>query len=284
MDVSRLQGRTALVTGAGSGIGRETALLLARRGADLVLCDVNEKGLKQTEEAVRALGRDVLARRVDVASREEMRDFAGEVHGRVEAVDLLVNNAGVGIGGGFLDTSLEDWDWIVGINLFGVVHGCHFFIPPMLARRRGGHVVNLSSAAGYLATPVLAAYSTTKFGVLGLSEALREELRPHGIGVTAICPGIVNTNITRTTPLRGAADTPENRERMVRMYERRNYGPERVAANILRAVQRNRAVAPITPEAWGMYVLKRLSPSFTAWISRRLGQRAQQAAAVPPSR
>lgn len=284
MDVSRLQGRTALVTGAGSGIGRETALLLARRGADLVLCDVNEKGLKQTEEAVRALGRDVLARRVDVASREEMRDFAGEVHGRVEAVDLLVNNAGVGIGGGFLDTSLEDWDWIVGINLFGVVHGCHFFIPPMLARRRGGHVVNLSSAAGYLATPVLAAYSTTKFGVLGLSEALREELRPHGIGVTAICPGIVNTNITRTTPLRGAADTPENRERMVRMYERRNYGPERVAANILRAVQRNRAVAPITPEAWGMYVLKRLSPSFTAWISRRLGQRAQHAAAAPPSR
>lgn len=284
MDVSRLQGRKALVTGAGSGIGRETALLLARRGADLVLCDVNEEGLKQTEEAVRALGRDVLARRVDVASREQMRDFAGEVHGQVEAIDLLVNNAGVGIGGGFLDTTLEDWDWIVGINLFGVVHGCHFFVPPMLARGRGGHVVNLSSAAGYLATPVLAAYSTTKFGVLGLSEALREELRPHGIGVTAICPGIVNTNITRTTPLRGAAATPETRERMVRMYERRNYGPERVAANILRAVQRNRAVAPITPEAWGMYLLKRLSPSFTAWVSRRLGERAQGAATVPPSR
>jgi short-subunit dehydrogenase len=190
-------------------------------------------------------------------------------------VDLLVNNAGVGIGGGFLDTSLEDWDWIVGINLMGVVHGCHFFVPPMLKRGRGGHVVNISSAAGYLATAALAAYCTTKFGVLGLSEALHEELAPHGIGVTAVCPGIVNTNITRTSPLRGAIATPANRERMVEAYRRRNYGPERVALNILRAVQRNRTVAPITPEAWGMYVLKRLFPGFTRWLSGTLNQRAR---------
>ena len=283
MDTTNLEGRSALVTGAGSGIGKETALLLARRGAQLFLCDVNEQGLAETEGAARKLGREVVARRVDVSKREEMRAFAEAVHGRVEAVDLLVNNAGVGIGGGFLDTSLEDWDWIVGINLMGVVHGCHFFVPPMVKRGRGGHVVNLSSAAGYLATAALAAYCTTKFGVLGLSEALREELRPHGIGVTAICPGIVNTNITRTSPLRGAADTPETRERMVQMYQRRNYGPERVAMNLLRAVQRNRAVAPITPEAWGMYVLKRLSPSLTSWVSRRLGQRLEPPAAPGPA-
>jgi NAD(P)-dependent dehydrogenase (short-subunit alcohol dehydrogenase family) len=281
MDTTNLGGRSALVTGAGSGIGKETALLLARRGAGLFLCDVNEQGLAETERAVRELGREVLARRVDVSKRDEMRTFAELVHARVAAVDLLVNNAGVGIGGGFLDTSLEDWDWIVGINLMGVVHGCHFFVPPMVRQGRGGHVVNLSSAAGYLATAALAAYCTTKFGVLGLSEALREELRPYGIGVTAICPGIVNTNITRTSPLRGAIDTPENRERMVGAYQRRNYGPERVALNILRAVQRNRAVAPITPEAWGMYALKRLSPSFTAWLSRTLAERAR--AALPQS-
>lgn len=284
METSDLRGRSALVTGAGSGIGRETALLLARRGADLILCDVNESGLAETERAARELGRDVLARRVDVAKREEMRAFAEAVHGGVAAVDLLVNNAGVGIGGGFLDTSLEDWDWIVGINLLGVVHGCHFFVPPMVKRGRDGHVVNLSSAAGYLASSTLTAYCTTKFAVLGLSEALREELRPHGIGVTAICPGIVNTNITRTTPLRGAADTPETRERMVRMYERRNYGPERVAANILRAVQRNRAVAPITPESWVMYFLKRLSPTLTAWVSRRIGQGMEAPSSSGPAR
>jgi short-subunit dehydrogenase len=138
-------------------------------------------------------------------------------------------------------------------------------------------VVNVSSAAGYLATAALAAYCTTKFGVLGLSEALREELWPHRIGVTAICPGIINTNITRTSPLRGAVDAPGNRERMVSLYQRRNYGPERVALNILRAVQRNRAVAPITPEAWGMYALKRLSPTFISWLSRTVGARARAA-------
>ena len=281
METTTLAGRSALVTGAGSGIGKETALLLARRGAQLFLCDVNEAGLTETERAVREQGREALARRVDVSKRDEMRAFAEVVHARVPAVDLLVNNAGVGIGGGFLDTSLEDWDWIVGINLMGVVHGCHFFVPPMVKRGRGGHVVNLSSAAGYLATAALTAYCTTKFGVLGLSEALREELQPHGIGVTAICPGIVNTNITRTSPLRGAIDTPENRERMVDAYQRRNYGPERVALNILRAVQRNRAVAPITPEAWGMYALKRLSPGFTGWLSRKLAERAR--ASLPQS-
>ena len=279
MDTTNLEGRSALVTGAGSGIGKQTALLLARRGARLFLCDVNEPGLAETERAVRELGREVLAQRVDVSQREPMRAFAEGVHARVEAVDLLVNNAGVGIGGGFLDTSLEDWDWIVGINLMGVVHGCHFFVPPMVRRGRGGHVVNLSSAAGYLASAALAAYCTTKFGVLGLSEALRDELHPHGIGVTAVCPGIVNTNITRSSPLRGVADTPETRERMVGMYQRRNYGPERVALNILRAVQRNRAVAPITPEAWTMYALKRLSPTLTAWLSRRLGQQLAPPAA-----
>jgi NAD(P)-dependent dehydrogenase (short-subunit alcohol dehydrogenase family) len=284
MDTTNLEGRSALVTGAGSGIGKQTALLLARRGARLFLCDVNEPGLAETERAVRELGREVLALRVDVSQREPMRAFAEAVHARVEAVDLLVNNAGVGIGGGFLDTSLADWDWIVGINLMGVVHGCHFFVPPMVRRGRGGHVVNLSSAAGYLASAALAAYCTTKFGVLGLSEALRDELQPLGIGVTAICPGIVNTNITRSSPLRGVADTPETRERMVGMYQRRNYGPERVALNILRAVQRNRAVAPITPEAWTMYALKRLSPTFTAWLSRRMGQRLAPPAASPPGR
>ena len=199
MDTANLGGRTALVTGAGSGIGRETALLAARRGADLVICDLDEAGLAKTEADARALGRDVLARRVDVADREQMRDFAAAVGETVGAVDLLMNNAGVGLAAKFLDTELEDWDWIVSINLMGVVHGCNLFVPPMVERGAGGHVVNVSSAAGYLASPPLTAYSSTKFAVLGLSEALREELRPHGIGVTAICPGLINTPITTSS-------------------------------------------------------------------------------------
>jgi NAD(P)-dependent dehydrogenase (short-subunit alcohol dehydrogenase family) len=187
-----------------------------------------------------------------------------------------MNNAGVGLGAGFLHTSLDDWRWIIGINLSGVIHGCHFFLPAMVRRRRGGHVVNVASAAGYVATEALAAYSTTKFAVVGLSEALREELGPHGIGVTAVCPGLINTPITQTSPLRGPEATPEARAYMIEVYRRRNYPAERVAENVLKAVQRNRAVAPISPEAWVMYLLKRLAPGLVARVNRAMSARTRR--------
>jgi NAD(P)-dependent dehydrogenase (short-subunit alcohol dehydrogenase family) len=262
MDVRSLAGKTALITGAGSGIGRETALACARRGASLALCDLNADGLAETARLVRALGgeRRVLAQPVDVASAEQMRAFANAVHRDVPAVDLLVNNAGVGLGGGMLDTSLEDWRWIVDINLMGVVHGCHFFVPRMVERGAGGHVVNVASAAGFLPSELLSAYTATKYAVLGLSESLHIELDRRGIGVSAICPGIINTGITRSARLRGVAAADGAREAMIAGYQRRNYGPERVAHNILRAVQRNRVVAPVAVEAWAAYYLKRIAP------------------------
>jgi NAD(P)-dependent dehydrogenase (short-subunit alcohol dehydrogenase family) len=268
MDVERMDGKLALVTGAGSGIGRETALLCARRGANLALCDVDEAGLAATQGDARSLGRDVLAERVDVGDPAQMQAFADAVHERAGAVDLLVNNAGVGLGAGFLETRLEDWDWIVPINLMGVVHGCHMFVPAMVEGGNGGHVVNLSSVAGYFANPSLAAYTATKFAVLGLSEALRIELRPRGIGVTAVCPGLINTPITRNSRLRGSAEA--QRERVVRLYERRNYGPDRVAQRIMYAVQRNRAVMPVTAEAWVMWWLARFVPSLARGVARAI--------------
>jgi len=260
MDVRDLRGKTALVTGAGSGIGRATALAFAQRGARLIVCDIDPDGLAHAESEMRAAGAEVCARQVDVSNKE----------------DILMNNAGVGLGARFLDTTLPDWEWIIGINLWGVIYGCHFFVPAMVARGSGGHVINVSSAAGYVASQNLCAYATTKFGVFGLSEALRQELAPHGIGVTAVCPGIINTRITETSRLRGAAATPEARRAIVDMYRRRNYGPERVAKNILKAVQRNRAVAPISPEAWAMYYLKRLSPVAVSFLNRRADARMQR--------
>jgi NAD(P)-dependent dehydrogenase (short-subunit alcohol dehydrogenase family) len=146
----------------------------------------------------------------------------------------------------------------------------------MVRRGRGGHVVNVSSAAGLLASEPLSAYSTTKFAVFGLSEALRDELAPHRIGVTTVCPGIINTPITRSARMLGRTNSAQARSAMVSAYERRGYGPERVAANVLRAVARNRAVAPVSPEAWAIYYLKRLAPRLTARLNRRLWARMER--------
>ena len=268
------QSKVVLVTGAASGIGKATALAFAREGADVVACNLNEALLASVSEELKSKGRLRLAAKVDVANRAAMASFAERVHREVGAVDVLVNNAGVGIGGGFLDTSLDDWDWILGINVKGVVHGCHFFVPGMIERGKGGQVVNVASAAGLFATPDLAAYAATKFAVVGLSEALREELRPHGIGVSTICPGIVNTPITQNMRGRGKLADPAARERIRRFYEKRGFGPERVAGAILSAARHNRDVVPVTPEAWGIYALKRLSPALLRTISRRLTPRA----------
>jgi NAD(P)-dependent dehydrogenase (short-subunit alcohol dehydrogenase family) len=236
VDVRDLSGKTVLVTGAASGIGRESALAFGARGADLVICDVDEAGLAETGELLSATGRRVMSRRVDVANPDEMGAFAAEVHGEIRALDILVNNAGVGLAASFLDTPLTDWDWLLRINLLGVIHGCHFFLPPMVSRGQGGHVVNVASLAAYMPSEELSAYTTSKYAVLGLSEALRNELHRHRIGVTAVCPGVINTPLTTTSRMRGAADAPGERERLVRLYERRNYGPERVAFNMVIAV------------------------------------------------
>ncbi len=264
--------KTVLVTGAASGIGRETALAFARQGATLVICDVDKARLEETADSARALGRKVMARVVDVADRNAMRSFSEEVH-KDHAVDVLVNNAGVALTGGLLDTSLEDWDWIIGINLNGVIHGCHFFVPKMV-ERKSGYVVNVSSVAGYLGTGILAAYCTTKFGVLGLSEALREELHPHGVGVATICPGVVNTPIVEANRLRGRYATNDMRTRSRALYNKRNYGPERVANAIVEAVLRRKAVVPVTPEAWAIYWMKRLAPKTMATVGRVLVKQA----------
>jgi NAD(P)-dependent dehydrogenase (short-subunit alcohol dehydrogenase family) len=267
-----LTDRVVVITGAGSGIGRELALLCAERGAHLALCDINDAGLADTAEAAGTFGAQVLTSRVDVSDAEAMTRFARATIDRFGRVDLLINNAGVGLVGGLLDTSGKDWQWLIGINLMGVVHGCDAFLPTMVESGRGGHVVNLSSAAGLLANPQLTAYSATKFAVFGLSEALRMELKPHGIGVTAVCPGIINTAITQTSPIRGDGDLNERRDRLASSYQKRGYTAKRVARNILRAVDRNHAVAPVAAEAHVMYALSRTAPPLARWVAARVAE------------
>jgi NAD(P)-dependent dehydrogenase (short-subunit alcohol dehydrogenase family) len=270
------RGKTALVTGAASGIGRATALRFADLGAQLVLCDRDEEGLRSVERDCARRSDVVLAQKLDVADRTAYAEFAAAVHSRVDAVDVLVNNAGVGLSGGLLDTPLEDLDWVLSINLGGVIHGCHFFCPKMVTARRGGHVVNVSSVLGFFATPDSLGYSTAKFGVFGLSESMRTELAPRGIGVSTICPGLTNTPIVANGRFRTSGDADKLRERAVAGFARFGHSPDMVAKAIERAVVENRGVVPAAPEAWAFWYAKRMFPRAFVRVAGWIGQRASR--------
>ena len=268
-----LDDTTALVTGAGSGIGRATALALAKAGARLILCDIDADRLAAVETELPP-GRCRFTAVVDVSDRAAMEALAARVHGEVDALDVLVNNAGVGLAGGVCDTSLEDWEWVLSVNLWGVIHGCNLFVPPMVDRGRG-HVVNISSLLGYFGQPGAIGYVTSKFAVFGLSESMRNELAPLGVGVSTICPGLVRTNIIQDTRF-GTVDDPEGiRSSVDALYVKRNYGPEKVAAAVVKAIRRNKSVVPVTPESWALYGLKRILPGLTGpvgrWMKRQSG-------------
>lgn len=268
-----IRGCVALVTGAARGIGRATALALADAGAQLIISDVNETALAELASLLQERGRLLLSRRVDVSDRAQMQAFSEAVHAQVPAVDILVNNAGVGLTGSIETTSLDDWNWVLSINLWGVIHGCHFFVPKMLEQAKlggpVGHVVNVSSAFGYYGGARTLGYCTSKFAVFGLSESLRNELEPHGIGVSVICPGVIDTDIISQSRIRlpPGRDPERMRDRVQKLYKKRNYPPEHVAEAIVQAVRCRRSVVPVTAEAWLMWLTSRVS----AKLSHRIG-------------
>lgn len=263
-----LENKLVLVTGAGRGIGRATAIAFAEQGARLVCVDLDPSGAEATAATIRRLGRHASVYAVDVADFDAMRALADQVGETEGVVDVLVNNAGIGSAGRFLDTSLETWRKVLDVNLMGVIHGCKVFLPAMVARGRGGHVVNLSSLAGYFAPADMSVYATSKFAVLGFSESLRADMSRENIGVTAICPGIIHTGIIGSTILEGDPAERETRARIESFYAKRGFGPERVAEAIVDAVHRNDAVRPVSPESWAMYFAKRMAPSVVARLSR----------------
>jgi NAD(P)-dependent dehydrogenase (short-subunit alcohol dehydrogenase family)/pimeloyl-ACP methyl ester carboxylesterase len=263
-------GQVVVITGGGSGIGRATALAFAERGATVVVGDLDLAAATRTVELAGLLGRAAYAYQVDVSDSAAMESFAASVADAHGIPSVVINNAGVGHAGTFLTTTEAEWRRVLDINLGGVIHGCRAFGSRMVAGG-GGHIVNVASAAGYLPVRDLAAYATSKAAVIMASDCLRGELAGTGISVSVICPGFVNTNITRTTTFSGlsAAEQDAERNRATRLYNRRNYPPEKVAAAIVAAVVHKRAMVPVTPEARAGRILARLAPAATRAAARR---------------
>ncbi len=267
--MKELSGRVAVITGGGSGIGAAMAHAFAREGMRIVLADVETPAM---ERVAASIGGDVLSVPTDVSKLEDVQRLAERAFAHFGAVHLVCNNAGVGAFGGIETMTHRDWQWVLGVNLWGVIHGVEVFVPRLIAQRQGGHIVNTASMAGLVAMQGLGVYVTSKYAVVGLSETLQRDLSQYGIGVSVLCPMIVNTNINnsernRPADLRNPDAPPPSpqaplipRETVGGMIE-----PEAVASRVVSAVKND-----------DLYILTHAAQSV---IIRRRFQRLERAAA-----
>ncbi len=252
------------VSGAGSGIGRATAIAFAAAGAEVVVSDIDGAAAQETAALIAASGGVAHSYPLDVADAEAVEAFADQVCATHGVPDIVVNNAGIGAAGSFLDTPADQFDRVLEVNLGGVVNGCRAFARRMVDRGCGGHIVNVASMAAYAPLSSLNAYCTSKAAVYMFSDCLRAELDAAGIGLTTVCPGLINTNIVSATEFHVAADRRDaataRRAQLERMFAMRRYGPEKVAAAILASVRRRTPMRPVTPEAYLLYGTSRWLP------------------------
>ncbi|OBK28903.1 short chain dehydrogenase [Mycobacterium asiaticum] len=253
-------GKRCFVTGAASGIGRATALRLAAQGAELYLTDRDAEGLAQTVADAQALGAQVPAHRaLDISDYEQVAAFAADIHAAHTSMDVVLNIAGVSAWGTVDRLSHEQWTKMVSINLMGPIHVIESFVPQMVAARRGGHVVNVSSAAGIVALPWHAAYSASKYGLRGLSEVLRFDLARHRIGVSVVVPGAVKTPLVNTVEIAGVDREDPQVARWVDRFSGHAVSPERAAEKILAGVAKNRYLIYTSQDIRALYAFKRLA-------------------------
>ena len=241
--MEELTGRVAVITGGGSGIGAAMAHAFARAGMRVVLADIEPQAM---ERVAASIGGDVLSVPTDVSRLEDVERLADRAFAHFGAVHLVCNNAGVGVFGGIESMTHKDWQWVLGVNLWGVIHGVEVFVPRLIAQAQGGHIVNTASMAGLVPMQGLGVYVTSKYAVVGLSETLQRDLSHHGIGVSVLCPMIVNTNINNSERNRPAELTNPGPQPSLPPAEGASrtltggvVEPDDVAARVVAAVKNN---------------------------------------------
>ncbi|MGV0870586.1 SDR family oxidoreductase [Mycolicibacterium sp. XJ879] len=253
-------GKRCFLTGAASGIGRATALKLAAEGAELFLTDRDANGLETTVADAKALGGHVAQyRAVDISDYDAVAAFAADIHAEHPAMDVVMNIAGVSAWGTVSTLTHQHWKSMVDINLMGPIHVIEEFVPPMVAAGQGGHLVNVSSAAGLVALPWHAAYSASKYGLRGMSEVLRFDLARHRIGVSVVVPGAVKTPLVQTVQIAGVDREDPRVKKWTDRFSGHAVSPEHAADKILKGVRRNRFLIYTSADIRALYLFKRVA-------------------------
>ncbi|MFV8310959.1 SDR family NAD(P)-dependent oxidoreductase [Mycobacteroides chelonae] len=265
--------KTVIITGGAAGIGKETAKLFAGKGNRVIIADINEAGAESTAAEIKAAHGHAVPYRLDVSSESEWEHFGTWVQTQFGTADVLVNNAGVMDLGGFVETSAAQWQRTIDIDLMSVVYGSKVFARQMIDHGVRGHIVNIASGAAFLPSKLISAYGVAKHSVLMASQSLQVELRQHGIGVTAICPGAIRTNLMAHGERHGLTEGRREEWRADMASVQTGLamaGPEKVARVIERAVRRNWVVVPVNVEAWVGYYVIRLSPGVIRFVTTHL--------------
>lgn len=252
--------KLAVVTGASSGIGQAIAVELASYGASVVLVGTSLERLSETRSLCEDIGATAHVQQANVADLQQMQALAKTVINEIGVPDILVNNAGVVMSGLIHEVEPEDWDRLMGINVMGVVYGCRYFLPAMIEKNNGGHIVNMASAAGLIGQPGMSTYCATKHAVVGLSASIRYELARTGIGVTTMCPGYVQTPIMDNLKLVGKLDTDRVRKKVATDMKRNKLTAVDVAKRTLKAIRKNEAFVTIGKDAKAAYLGHRFTP------------------------
>lgn len=259
-------GKVAIITGAGSGIGKGLAEELARRGAHVVISDINSERIKNVCEGIKKEGGHVTALTVDVSNYDAVKKMVDDTvtaHGRI---DYIFNNAGISVGGAAQDVTIDDWRNVINIDLYGVVHGVAVAYPVMV-KQGFGHIINIASIEGLVPFPASAGYVTSKYGVVGLSNALRIEGAGLGVKVSAVCPGYIKTAIYTDSKI--VSSNLERERILANLPDWAGLTPEECANVILRGVKRNKAFIVVTHLAKFLWLLNRISPNLVIWIMKK---------------